>query len=1139
MRRYFRLETIGVSVIAAVIVWFYGYLATSHVADPFEFPKAPADYYHYLVEGFVAGKLSMVIDPAPELATLADPYEPLERVRIGHPGLADASYYQGKYYLYFGVAPAVTLFLPFRLLTGLHFSEALACALFCAGGYLVSVALFLNLRRRYFPACPTAAVWLGVLMLGLGNFCVVMLTRAQFYEVPISSAYFFSCFGLWALFQSLHADLRSRRWLVLASVGFGLAIASRPHFVFAALVLVVAAAWRWRAQMQPKAGVLRRTLLGDALALFLPVGTIVVGLLIYNYLRFDSPFDFGQRYQLGGSNQPKMTLMTWESIPANLYYYFWAPAQFSRYFPFVQGVEIYPGTLPKSYYGIEDPFGLLTNMPCFWLAFLAPVIWWLRHRPQRELGWLMLILGGCFATVCSFTLVFVSATNRYMVDFLPALLLLAAIGLLMLADAPRNPQRSRRIGVWVALGAVVIYTAFFNVMAAFQHNGLFRHHQPEVYDRIGRQMNRPAAWWEKFSGSRYGPVELTVKLSRKSLGSTEPLIVTGKAKQSDFLYLYYTDRDSVQIGFTHMGGGSDALLSAPIPLDYDVPHRIGVQMGSLYPPRAHPSFAGVAASEIDAAKRTLLVTLDGVPYVNTKQSFHDSLPEWVSFGRNNVSDYAGREFKGELLEVRRQSPTPFVEPFGGGGFVQLALRLPEGRAGQREPLIATGAVGTGDLVFIAYEDDSHVRLGFHHAGSETILSDPLTVQSGQIQRLEVSLGSFYPAPKNSTEVEASKALIVKWNDRTIWAEAAAFHPASAIAPAIARNSWQSEAIAPAFTGEIVAVQPRDPPSLARPTLPFVFPTYWVENVAPAYGPLRLKVDLPRDRAGQFEPLLVTGPSVSQADYVWIQYNDAGRVTLGYEHTGGGGPRELIPVDFNQPHVIELELPSLYPPAGDAYFSGRSFLDVATAKIRARIKVDGVVRIDSRVKAFESVPSDATIGENRVSTTFGQRFTGRILQSERGISAPPSGFLEQNGPLEIALTWPQPLPIGAKEVLLATGTAERSDALTVSYVDAEHVIFLVRDHTGKQLASTPLPVKAATRQTLRIGWSGFRVAGPDEVNAARSALPFRLSVDGARTLDAQADFVVANPQTVWIGRGPVGNAFTGTIATVRRLTAEQP
>jgi hypothetical protein len=101
----------------------------------------------------------------------------------------DGTYYKGKYYLYFGVGPAIALFLPFRLLTGVHFSENLAVGLFCAGGFLSSLALFLGLRRRCFPRVTSGWVHWATLMLGAANFSPVMLVRSDFWEVPIAGAF--------------------------------------------------------------------------------------------------------------------------------------------------------------------------------------------------------------------------------------------------------------------------------------------------------------------------------------------------------------------------------------------------------------------------------------------------------------------------------------------------------------------------------------------------------------------------------------------------------------------------------------------------------------------------------------------------------------------------------------------------------------------------------------------------------------------------------------------------------------------------------------------------------------------------------------------------------------------------------------
>ena len=557
--------------------------------------------------------------------------------------------------------------LPFKLLTGYHLPSAALCALLCAGGFLLSTWIFADFRRRYFPA-TTGALWLGTVMLGMANLCLMMLTRSDFYEVPIAGAFFFSFAALAGLVLALRNGRSGHWWLVLASLAFGLAVASRPHFILGGGMAGLA--WWWRREVR---GPGRTPAWRDAAALVIPGALCIGGLLLYNYLRFGSPLNFGQIYQLGGSNQPKMKLVTAESVPVNLYYYLLAPARFGRYFPFVEIVPGYPWAAPQSYYGVEDPFGLLPNLPCYWLLLALPLFWLRRHPARWMTGRCLLLLGALGLPVFGFTLVFVSATNRYMVDFLPSFVLAASIGLLAVASRPLGGVG--RVVRACVLSGLVLYSAAFGAMAAFQHNGLFRHHQPAAFDRIGSWFNLPAAAWEHVSHEEFGPAQLTVQFSRESLGAAEPLLVTGSRARADYVYVFHTGPDAIQLGFMH-SGDVDGFLSAPIALDYDIPHVIGIQSGSLYPPGSDPKFWGASTAEVEMKKQRLLLTVDGVPYVDLKKSFHDAAPTEVAFGRNPVSEYAGKTFRGKVLQVARRELPPIQGPVDRGSFTRLGLELP-------------------------------------------------------------------------------------------------------------------------------------------------------------------------------------------------------------------------------------------------------------------------------------------------------------------------------------------------------------------------------------------------------------------------------------------------------------------------------
>jgi tetratricopeptide (TPR) repeat protein len=205
-----------------------------------------------------------------------------------------------------------------------------------------------------------------------------------------------------------------------------------------------------------------------------PIALIGLGLMLYNARRFDNPFEFGWRYQLAGKRQVTMQFLTLRYLWFNFRVYFLEPARWSRRFPFVHGIAVPP--LPAGYYGVEDPFGILTNIPLAWLALAVPLAW--RRRSGQAgsiLRWFVTAVALFFAT-CALTIgTFVAASMRYAVDFLPALMLLAVVGILGCerALAPTSESGLADRPVWrpaarwgwsVLLGFSVVFNVLVSVV---------------------------------------------------------------------------------------------------------------------------------------------------------------------------------------------------------------------------------------------------------------------------------------------------------------------------------------------------------------------------------------------------------------------------------------------------------------------------------------------------------------------------------------------------------------------------------------------------------------------------------------------------------------------------------------------------
>src|SRR5688572_9679064 len=125
----------------AAVLWFFHW----SVDLQFGFERGRTDAYGLLVRGYLKGQLHLDAVPDPRLKTLADPYDPAQNAPYRLP---DASYFNERYYLYFGPVPAVVLMAPYELLTGRELPTGAATFVFAALGFLAACGVWLGIRAR-------------------------------------------------------------------------------------------------------------------------------------------------------------------------------------------------------------------------------------------------------------------------------------------------------------------------------------------------------------------------------------------------------------------------------------------------------------------------------------------------------------------------------------------------------------------------------------------------------------------------------------------------------------------------------------------------------------------------------------------------------------------------------------------------------------------------------------------------------------------------------------------------------------------------------------------------------------------------------------------------------------------------------
>src|SRR5512135_3109583 len=135
-------------IVLAMYLWF---ISVSH--------DLTSNYYTLLATSFRQGELSLSLRPDPALLELANPYDPAARQGIKVP--LDLSLYNGKFYLYWGPAPALLVAIAKPLLPG-QVSDAYLLFAFVCGTFLFEFLLLMHLQRRFFPELPKWIIILSI-----------------------------------------------------------------------------------------------------------------------------------------------------------------------------------------------------------------------------------------------------------------------------------------------------------------------------------------------------------------------------------------------------------------------------------------------------------------------------------------------------------------------------------------------------------------------------------------------------------------------------------------------------------------------------------------------------------------------------------------------------------------------------------------------------------------------------------------------------------------------------------------------------------------------------------------------------------------------------------------------------------------
>ncbi len=438
-------------------------------------------YSQDLTDAFLAGQFSLLTEPDPLLQTLDNPYDINARLAVDLYAdwqyRMDVSYYNNKYYCYFGPVPSLLLFVPYTLATGQYLQTGWACLIFAVFAAIFMAMALEAFVKKYYGSLPYGYLFLGNLILWFSGGLLWNVRRPMFYELAILSSAAFVSLGFYLIIKAIGEEKLFMAPLAGGCLSLALAVGCRPLSILysAAIVPVL-----WTQYQKYKTD--RTTVRRAAAAIALPY-LLVGGLLAYyNLARFGSITEFGVTYQLSTID---MTGESWkpQALPICIWLTMLTSPVINCNFPFVYGDmtgQLYfLGRLARQ----NREIGLFFLNPIlFILASPAAV-----RQAKRAYGkgpvWAVLFTLACALAVFTLSSFTGGVAVRYATDYgvvMSGVALLIFFGLYPAAEEKELTGLLSKLLLIAA--AIAVFLGFFRSLMG-EDQLLLRYH-PDLYTKL-------------------------------------------------------------------------------------------------------------------------------------------------------------------------------------------------------------------------------------------------------------------------------------------------------------------------------------------------------------------------------------------------------------------------------------------------------------------------------------------------------------------------------------------------------------------------------------------------------------------------------------------------------------------------------
>jgi hypothetical protein len=357
------------AIISILNPLFVGFDITHNGFELKRLPMQNHNMYDELACAILDGKTYIDNNDVPNsLKELSNPYDTTLRAfksqQTGDKYRWDVAYFDGHYYVYFGIVPLLLMYLPFRLIFNSPFPTVVGIIIFSVLFSIGAYKLITLIAEKKFKNISLGTVLLVLITSIISCGLMFLVKRPDFYGIPIITGMTFSVFGIYNWLSGIYNEEKRNLRFFLGSICMALVAGCRPQLLLLTFLAIPLFFKKYiiEKEFKTKQGIKELTLLLS------PYIVVASGLMFYNFIRFGSPFDFGSNYQLTTNDVTKRGFNMGRT-GLGFFTYLFQPPVFSAKFPFLEKVTIKTNYVGKTI--VENCFGgLITSTPILWFTGL-------------------------------------------------------------------------------------------------------------------------------------------------------------------------------------------------------------------------------------------------------------------------------------------------------------------------------------------------------------------------------------------------------------------------------------------------------------------------------------------------------------------------------------------------------------------------------------------------------------------------------------------------------------------------------------------------------------------------------------------------------------------------------------------------